>query len=105
MISQKTKHEITKVVRNYKQAYPDEYAAVIDQIRLTRQQQINEFAATDMNKNNVIEQLMYEIPETLYVMLKAKLSEHAWKEFQDQNLGGPRWFAQTFKEFAIARKI
>lgn len=103
MISNNTKRAITRIVNDYRKLYPDEYAAVIEQLRLTRAQNKDDLAST--GHDGVIHQKMYEIPATLYDMLLARLKETERKEFQDQELGGPRWFAQTFKEFAIAEKI
>jgi len=103
MISNNTKRAITKVVTDYRKLYPDEYVAVVEQIRLERLKTRNALASTGYD--GVIEQKLYEVPETLYVMLQNRLTEAELKELRDQKEGGPRWFAQTFKEFAIATKI
>lgn len=102
MISNNTKKAITKVVADYRKLYPNEYVAVCEQIRLQREA-TNDLATTE--HEGVIQQKLYETPETLFYMLKNKLSDAEYKELQDQNAGGPRWFAQTFKEFAVAKKI
>lgn len=103
MISNNTKRAVTKVVADYRKLYPDEYAAVIEQIRIERNKSSNDFAST--GHEGAIHQKMYEVPETLYKMLQNRLKTHELQEFQDQQAGGPRWFAQTFKEFAIAQKV
>lgn len=96
-----TKLKIKQLVATYKEVHPEEYIAVVDQIRITRGMQDDEFAST--GGDHVVEQKLYEVPETLFAILKFNLSSDQLKELYSK--AGARWFARTFREFATAIKI
>ena len=106
-MQEETKLTIKDIVLGYAQMFPDEYNAVIKQISEVRKQQMNDLATG--TEEGIIEQKLYEIPETLYAMFKTGLTSKQYSDFYakepKQAKKNARWFARTFYQFAIAKKI
>ena len=81
--------------------FPDEFDLFKQSHRAKIAMQKNDLGSTD--GDSVIEQFIHEIPETLYTMIKMKLSDEEYREYTSQE--GTKWFGKKFKAFAVAEKI
>lgn len=100
-----TKKRISNLVMGYKTLFPEEYAFVVNQIEAKRRTQGDEFAQMKL-ENPMLERALYEVPEKLFIafMNELETEEHNYIKGQ-KSKEGARWFARTFKEFALAEKI
>jgi hypothetical protein len=103
-----TKIAIDTVVKRYIQLYPEEYNAVVDQIWVSRNNQFNKLATT--TEDGIIQQKLFEIPEKLHTMIKKNLTQKQWDDYTSEHnpeasKRNARWFARTYKQFAIAQEI
>lgn len=100
------KNNITHLVNAYKWAFPDEYRAVIEQVRNNRQK--NYYKTGDITKlkgssGAGAERPIHEISETLFTILHRRLTEEQLAWFGSKQ--GARWFAKTFPEFSSVEKL
>ena len=103
---------IIKIVKQYKDVFPQEYIDVAYIARQERNEQKTKFA--EMPKasfmkgggNPFIERALIKWPITLYNLLHMRLSQ-VEKEylFNDKSKVGLRWFARKYPEFRIADRI
>lgn len=94
------KEHITQLVEGYKIAFPDEYKLVKEAVEMNRKLNDGKFAMLDGSKDT---RALYEISETLQTVLIMNMTEEETKWFK--SLEGGRWFANTFKEFALPSSI
>ena len=108
-----TKKKLKDLVAGYKALYPEEFEnfkiGMRDKRNLLQDRKYGEASQSD-----VIDRVMGEVPENLYIIIKMKLDEDEIKWFHGE-LGykqgetlfneGPRWFFTTFKEFRSAEEI
>ena len=101
---QVAKKHITEIVNNYIRLYPDDFQTVKEGIAMQRGLHLDEFArskGSDMRG-------LYEIPQELHEMLIMGLEpeEMNWLKAggTDRKEGG-RWFARTFKAFALPHNV
>lgn len=92
---------ITAIVSQYKREYPDEYSLLCKAIDLNRKA-LKDPKFAQMEKNSSARAL-FEISETLTTMLIMGLSEDETVWFK--SVKGSRWFAKTFREFALPRDV
>lgn len=97
----KTKAKIKEMVKNYKKLFPEEFALVVEQIKLNRKTQRDKFAT--LQKTVFVERALIETPETLNTMFNLRLTDKEKKEFGSKK--GVRWFAKTFPMFKLAEKV
>ena len=95
------KQKITAIVRDYINAFPDEYQNVKRIVKQKRDAQMTKFAS--LKGNHAIERALTEYPEAMDGLFIIKLS------VEDNNflrsLEGTKWFARTFREFSLAENI
>lgn len=101
------KHKIKIVVQEYKKLFPIEYSIVCDMVKQKRELTMNEFnhiEGTDTEMRG-----LFEIDEVLNNLIVRALDSEELNWFKmgtqtSRNQGG-RWFAKTFPQFALAKKI
>jgi len=104
---QQAKERIKQIVEAYINLFPEDYATVCDGIKLTRNTYADDFASAKKHGAPDMRAL-FEIPVDLSEMFIMQLSEEEMEWFKaggsDRKAGG-RWFAKTFKEFALPTNI
>lgn len=104
MESNTAQKKLKEIVKSYKQLWPDEYRAVCDIVKNKRKNNKDKFGSVrggDAGKDHgMLERALFEISETLSVIIYKKLSseEFAWHTSKE----GGRWFQKTFKEFSLS---
>ena len=93
---------VCKIVKSYKDLFPDEYKAVVEQIRANREKLRDEELGS-VKGTHVIERAIAEFPETLWAALSSKLSVEDFMTFN--SIDAQRWFATKFHEFRIPKKV
>lgn len=93
------KNKITQIVEDYRTKYPLEYKQVCDYLEQQRKKLDNQEYG---NGKGELSALM-EIPWTLHKMIEAELSLEERQEFS--RLENKKWFAKTFKEFALPTNV
>ena len=102
MIETSIKKKINDAVEDYMAMHREEYSKFLRQMEWRRQNLDNEYAALK-NDGHTIIRALYEIPETLSVMIAKKLTD---KEFDDANsLEFDRWFAENYPQFRLTSKV
>lgn len=101
------KKHIAAIVGNYIRMYPKEFEMAKEGIRMQKGLYLDEFASAKLEGAPDMRAL-YEIPVTLHEMLVMGLDEEEMVWFKaggrDRKAGG-KWFAKTFKYFALPRSI
>lgn len=104
---QQAKDHITQIVEEYIRLFPEDYATVVDGIKMTRNTYADDYASAKANGSPDMRAL-FEIPVDLSEMLIMQLSEEEMEWFKaggaDRKAGG-RWFAKSFPEFSLPNKI
>ena len=98
----KSQDNITVVVREYVRTYPREYGLFKGQNWRRRNAQNNKFASIRKGAG-ALERRLTEIPETLFGMFTANLSDKDLEYYKSKK--GTRWFAGEFPDFRIAEII
>lgn len=101
------KTHIKEIVDIYIKLRPEDYALVIEGIRMQKGLHLDEFATASLAGSETTRGL-FEIPVELSEMLITGLSEEEMEWFKAGGANrkeGGRWFAQTFKEFALPESI
>lgn len=102
-----TKEKVRLVVKDYISLFPTEYDLFKKSMKIKRDENINEFAGT--KGDHALNRKITEYPNTLYTMLKMKLTDDEWKDFFDADDKGKsigqRWFAKEFKEFRGGQRV
>lgn len=103
--NQTLKEKLVAIVAEYKQAFPEEYALVVKQIKSQRDSTKNEFASVGEGEH-AVERMLFTIPEALDMMFIDGLTVEEETEFR----GGKtkdiaKWFAKKFPEFRSANTL
>lgn len=93
--------KLNAIVDMYKELYPDEYINVVEQIKFTRENVIDEFASSKVD--STIERALFELPETLYNLITMKLTPEEANEFSSKKEA--REFAKNHPEFCIPESL
>src|SRR4051812_13208776 len=94
--------KIEGVVASYKQFYPDDYIAVVREVKKKQLNLKNKFG--DMTKDtDILERPLLEIPETLFFLINKILSEDEIKFWY--TIKGQHWFGKKYPEFLLTSKI
>jgi hypothetical protein len=96
-----TKSKIKLLVEEYQRVFPEEYAAFQQGQRVRVDLTSDKYAS--VIDGEALEQHLTEMPETLYTILEKHLSNDQHQELQTKE--GMRWFARTFKQYAVAQAI
>lgn len=97
---QEAKNKITQGVKDYIKLFPGEYQDVIKDIK-KKKAVTNKFA--ELKGTDVVQRLLFEIPETLFTIINTRLTDEEKKWFESVEAG--RWFAQSFRQFTVAEKL
>lgn len=97
------KLKIESIVNTYLKKYPLEADDFLRQVSKNRMKQDNKFGLATATKDTSNMRALFEIPETLYGMIKIGLDEHELEWFY--SLRGSRWFAKKFKSTSLAQSI
>lgn len=92
--------EIRSTVEGYKLIDPEEYKLVCDAVKMRRAMILDPKYATIEGTD---QRALYEISETLHAMFVATLTLESLTWLKSKE--GGRWFARTFKEFALPAHI
>ncbi len=107
MVMQQAKDHIKQIVENYIRLYPEDYVTVKKGIEMQRQTLIDdEFGVAEGTGSDM--RALFEIPVDLSEMFIMGLTEEEMEWFKAggaERKDGARWFARTFKEFALPQKI
>ena len=99
---EEAKTKIKQVVASYKQLFYNEYLATVNIVKQKRKGLLKEVGT--MSKGvEFLERPLVEYPERLFNLLNVKLTPQEMVFFS--TVKGTQWFAQTFKEFALIKKI
>lgn len=98
---QATKQKIIDAVAQYKQQFPEEYKKFVEQTIDRRKDLMNDFA--EAKGKYALKRALIEMPETLHNIINDKLDVGEVTEFSAKE--AVRWFARTYKEFALPDKI
>lgn len=104
---QSAKAHIRAIVENYIRLYPEDFAIVKKGIEMQRGLHLDEFASAKLAGSSDMRGL-FEIPVDLSEMLITGLSEEEMEWFKAGGASrkeGARWFAKTFKAFALPDSI
>jgi len=97
-----TKDKIREVVKMYLSLYSTEYSQFHAALREKRTKLKDKFGST--KGLETIERELFEIPETLYTILLARLTPEEIKFWRSRP--GSIWFAKAYhKEFGVPEKI
>jgi len=99
-MNNQAKQKIRTIVANYIVLDPQEFASFCKEQKEWRKKEANAFASST---SDVVERKIFEIPDTLYSMLKIRLSDEDMDWFRTKE--GARWFAKSFKDFRSSEKI
>lgn len=99
-MSIKAKQNITTIVAKYKFTHPDDYATVVKAVEAMHHMVIDDFASSKDSQNI---RGLFETPEELYTMFILELDESDMQWFKTKD--GGKWYAKTFKEFAIPKNV
>lgn len=101
------KKKITEVVKQYTTFYPEEFAAFKKQMADTQYKLNDPYGQT--KGDNVITRVLVDMPETLFVLIKLKLTDDEFKKFTEDDSSktspGQRWFARTFPAFRVTKDV
>lgn len=103
---QSTKDRIKAVVKEYTRVFPLEYEQFLNSHRIKQDTKMNEFA--EFKKHGQLVRQLFDVPETLYLALKMKLTEeqfdwlYGFNEFEGKR-EGLTWFIRTFPQFKITK--
>lgn len=95
-----TKNLITDIVKDYSTFFPDEFAMFKKHMAESVKDSINDYA--EIKHVDTLERKLFEMPETLFSMMKKRLPQDDWDWFR--SLDGSRWFAKKFKQFRSSQK-
>lgn len=94
-------NKIRNCIILYKRTFPDDYETVVYEIANRRKLNVDKFAS--LKGDHAIQRALFEIPETLMVGILANLDEHQMGYFK--SIEGSRWFAKTFRQFAVGNEV
>lgn len=101
------KAHITQIVDDYKRLFPDDYQTVVEGIKMQRDLLLDQQYGQAIGTGSDMRAL-FEIPADLSEMFIMQLTEGEMEWFKaggsDRKQGG-RWFAKTFREFALPSNI
>lgn len=96
-----TKNKIRKIVSDYIRIYPLEYENFNKGMRVKQGLQKNKFSKVD--GSDLVERLLFEIPETLDTLISLKLTPEELEAFRSRQ--GSIWFAKNFAAFRMPEKV
>ena len=95
------KAKIKLLVKDYMSVFTEEFnefrGAAKEKISL----QNTKFG--EVKGGGLVERVLHEIPETLYVIIMKHRDESEFKWYQSKE--GARWFAKNFKQFNVTEKV
>jgi len=94
--------KIEKALANYIKMFPDEAAAFMEQIKIKRKEQKDEFASTGKG-SHVAERAILDVPATVDTMFSLALTEDELALLRSDK--GVRWMAKNYPIFRIPEKI
>jgi len=94
------KTKIENLAKAYEEVYADEYKEFLKATKKKRALQKTDYAST---KGHVLERVLTEVPETLFVLLKQTLFPFEFDWYTSTE--GTKWFAKNFKQYTLAKKI
>lgn len=101
------KRKIEACVAAYKRYNPREYRMVVRAIEAKRSMNANEYASIQGAQSDM--RGLFEIPQVLHKMIVDNLTLEELSWFKTGQKGKPneggRWFAKTFREFALPSEI
>jgi len=101
VIEKEAKKAISSLVNSYKMIYRKEYREFLKQMKSKYSKVDN--ASLKMTE---VKRALYEVPETLHVILQVKLTVEELKYLRNpKKKDGAIWFAKTFPEFTIPTKV
>lgn len=101
---QVTKERIKKIIKEYIKTFPVEYEQFLNSHRIKQDNKANHFAEFKQGEQMV--RHLFDIPETLFMAFKMKLTEeqmdwlYGWNDFEGRR-EGVTWFIRTFPQFKI----
>lgn len=98
-MSEGTKSKIKHIVDDYEKFLSSEYQTFL----LQKKEKIPLNRYAELKGADIFHRHLFDIPETLYNILRKTLIEGEWEEFTSKS--GQRWFTRTFNEFAIPQKL
>lgn len=87
-------------VREYTETFPNEWELFQKAMREKLSLSSDNFGQVE--GSDFIERKLFEMPETLYLILKNKLSVDDWQWFSSKE--GAQWFAKAFPKFRTSLK-
>jgi hypothetical protein len=100
-MSTQSKKAIEAVVRDYVRLAPDEFQTFREGMRMKVKNSLNNFA--EMKGGDFIIRELCELPQTLYAMLKVRLTDEDFTWFRTRE--GGVWFATKFKDFRVSKQV
>lgn len=103
------KDKVRWAVQEYIKLFPDEYVQFKLQMKQTRESLLNDWAETNKDMQ-VVERLLFEVPEAMYFGFKKVLKKHEFdwlyglNDFQKKD-DGPRWFFNEFEAFRVTKQF
>lgn len=95
--------KIEALVTDYQNIFPDEFSEFRKAIKTKQDMASDKFAAVQNTNNQIIERVLFEIPETLYGIFLVRLEEQEMKYLDSKE--GSRWFAKKFPQYRVAQKF
>ena len=93
------KSKINTIVDSYLTTYNMEAKAFLVAHKAKLDNQSNKFGK--IKGSDMVERVLHEVPETLFIMLKTGLEEHEWEWWISKE--GGRWFAKKFKAMSLTK--
>lgn len=100
-MSTQIKNNIESTVKEYVRLAPDEFSDFKKGMRMKVKNSLDNFA--EVKGGDFIIRELYELPETLYAMLKIRLTDDEFTWFRTRE--GGVWFATKFKDFRVSKHV
>jgi len=97
-MNNEVQQKVIGIVEGYKKLFPDEYRAVILQVKENKKKQ-------GKSKAESLDRALMEIPETLHAMLFNNLAAEEYQWLYGNDKKGHRWLAKHYKEFTLVENI
>ena len=90
------------MVKQYIRLFPQEYKDFRFGVK-EKQRDLNTKFAEVKGPEEIVERLLYEVPETLWnlINMKTTADEHKWLSSKE----GAHWFAREFEHFRISSEV
>jgi len=97
----KTKDRIRDIVKTYEIVCAGEFSEFKLAMSIKRDLQKSKFS--ELKGTDMVERLMYEVPEQLFLLFKGILKDEEKGFLQSKK--GAIWFAKTFPQYRVAEKV